>query len=36
MFSFQGMQVSDVFGDYQLNKYDVKTTPRLIVLGKKR
>jgi len=35
MLSFQGMQVMDVFGDYDLNPYDVKKTPRLIVLAKK-
>jgi SAM-dependent methyltransferase len=35
MFSFQGMQVAEVFGDYQLNKYDVKKTPRMIVVARK-
>ena len=35
MLSFQGMQVNDVFGDYLLNQYDVKKTPRLIVVAKK-
>ncbi len=35
MLSFQGMQVSEVFGDYSLNAYDVKKTPRMIVLAKK-
>jgi hypothetical protein len=35
MLSFQKMQVSEVFGDYELNGYDVRKTPRLIVIAKK-
>ena len=35
MLSYQGMQVEEVFGDYQLNPYDVKKTPRLIVIARK-
>lgn len=35
MLSFQNMQVEDVFGDYALNAYDIRKTPRLIVLGRK-
>lgn len=35
MLSFQGMQVEQVFGDYNLNGYDVKKTPRLIIVAKK-
>jgi SAM-dependent methyltransferase len=35
MLSFQGLQVVEVFGDYQLNSYDVRKTPRMIVLAKK-
>ncbi len=35
MLSYQGMQVQEVFGDYHLNKYDIKTTPRLIIIAKK-
>ena len=35
MLSFQGLQVMDVFGDYELNGYHVKKTPRMIVLGRK-
>jgi SAM-dependent methyltransferase len=31
MLSFQGMQVTEVFGDYKLNGYDVRKTPRMIV-----
>jgi hypothetical protein len=35
MLSFQGLQVVEVFGDYQLNSYDVRKTPRMVVLAKK-
>ncbi len=35
MLSFQKMQVIEVFGDYELNAYNVKKTPRLIVIAKK-
>jgi SAM-dependent methyltransferase len=36
MLSFQSMQVQEVFGDYQLNSYDVKKTPRMIIIAKKK
>jgi SAM-dependent methyltransferase len=35
MLSFQKMQVEQVFGDYSLNGYNVKTTPRMIVIARK-
>ena len=35
MLAFQGMQVQEVFGDYQFNSYDVRKTPRLIVIAGK-
>lgn len=35
MLSFQGMQVLEVFGDYQFNPYDVRKTPRLIIVARK-
>jgi cyclopropane fatty-acyl-phospholipid synthase-like methyltransferase len=35
MMAFQEIQVAEVFGDYDLNPYDVRKTPRLIVVGKK-
>ncbi len=35
MLSFQKMQVTEVFGDYQLNRYDVRKTPRMIIVAKK-
>ena len=34
MLSFQGMQVTEVFGDYQLNPYHLKKTPRMIILAR--
>lgn len=35
MLSFQGLQVQEVFGDYQFNSYEVRNTPRLILIAKK-
>lgn len=35
MLSYQKMQIEEVFGDYELNAYDVRKTPRLIVVGRK-
>lgn len=35
MLSFQEMQVTEVFGDYELNPYHVRNTPRMIVVAKK-
>lgn len=35
MLSLQKMQVTEVFGDYKLNGYDVNNTPRMIILAKK-
>jgi SAM-dependent methyltransferase len=35
MLAFQGMQVQEVFGDYKLNPYDIKKTPRLIIIASK-
>jgi len=35
MFSYQGLQVKEVFGDYQFNGYDVRKTPRLIIIATK-
>lgn len=35
MLSFQGMQVQEVFGDYQFANYDVRKTPRLILIAQK-
>jgi SAM-dependent methyltransferase len=35
MMSFQGLQVKEVFGDYDFGHYDVRKTPRLIVVARK-
>lgn len=35
MMSFQGLQVKEVFGDYNFSGYDVRKTPRLIVVAGK-
>ena len=36
MLAYQKMQVQDVFGDYDLNGYDIRKTPRMIVVAKKQ
>jgi hypothetical protein len=35
MLAFQGMQVEEVYGDYQLGKYDLYKSPRMIIRAKK-
>ena len=35
MFAYQGLQIQEVFGDYQFNGYDVKNSPRMIMIAKK-
>jgi SAM-dependent methyltransferase len=35
MLSFQNLQVAEVFGNYELGTYDVRKTPRMIVVGRK-
>ncbi|MDB5200249.1 MAG: Methyltransferase type 11 [Chitinophagaceae bacterium] len=35
MFAYQDLQIQEVFGDYQFNNYDVKKSPRLIMIAKK-
>jgi SAM-dependent methyltransferase len=35
MLAFQHLQVQQVFGDYLFNKYDVRKTPRLIMIASK-
>jgi len=35
MLSYHGLQVQEVFGDYKLGKYDVRTKPRLIIVARK-
>ncbi len=35
MFSYQGLQIQEVYGDYYFNSYDLKKSPRLIMIAKK-
>lgn len=35
MLSFQQMQVQQVFGDYQFSSFDIKKSPRMIIVAKK-
>lgn len=35
MLAYQGMQVQEVFGDYQMGHYDVRKSPRMIMIAKK-
>ncbi|CAN5159936.1 class I SAM-dependent methyltransferase [soil metagenome] len=35
MLAFHGMQVQEVFGDYNFKSYDIKKSPRLIMIAKK-
>jgi SAM-dependent methyltransferase len=35
MLSYQQMQVQEVFGDYNFNSYDIKKSPRMIIVAKK-
>lgn len=36
MLAYQGLQVQEVFGDYRLGAYDVRKTPRLIVVAERK
>ena len=35
MFAYQGLQIQEVFGDYNFGHYDVRKSPRLIMVAKK-
>jgi len=35
MFAYQGLQIQDVFGDYNFGNYDVNKSPRLVMVAKK-
>lgn len=35
MLAYQGMQVQEVFGDYRLGHYDIRKSPRMIIIAKK-
>jgi SAM-dependent methyltransferase len=36
MLGYHGLQVQEVFGDYNLYHYDIKRTPRLIIIAQKK
>lgn len=36
MFAYQGMQLQEVYGDYSFCNYDVKKSPRMVMIAKKR
>jgi hypothetical protein len=33
MLAFQGLQVQEIFGDYNFSSYDIRKTPRLILIA---
>lgn len=35
MFAFHGLQIQEVFGDYQFSSYDIKKSPRMIMIARK-
>ncbi len=35
MFAYQGLQIQEVFGNYNFGSYDVKKSPRLIMIARK-
>jgi SAM-dependent methyltransferase len=35
MFAYQGLQIQEVFGDYSFKPYDLKNSPRLIMIAEK-
>ena len=35
MFAYQGLQIQEVFGDYNFGNYDVKKSPRMLMIAKK-
>ncbi|HEY0433038.1 MAG TPA: hypothetical protein VGC95_04160, partial [Chitinophagaceae bacterium] len=35
MLAYQGLQVQEVFGDYNLAPYDTRKTPRMLIIAKK-
>jgi 2-polyprenyl-3-methyl-5-hydroxy-6-metoxy-1,4-benzoquinol methylase len=36
MFAYQGLQIQEVYGDYNFGNYDIRKSPRLIVIAKKK
>ena len=35
MFAFQGLQIQEVYGDYSFHSYDVKNSPRIIIIARR-
>lgn len=35
MFAYQGLQIQEVFGDYDFGNYDVRKSPRMLMIAKK-
>ncbi len=35
MFAYQGLQIQEVFGDYEFGHYDVRKSPRLLMIAEK-
>jgi len=35
MFAYQGLQMQEVFGDYSFSNYDIKKSPRMVMIAKK-
>ncbi len=35
MFAYQGLQIQEVFGDYTFDRYDLRKSPRMVVIAKK-
>ena len=35
MFAYQGLQIQEVFGDYNFSNYDTRKSPRLVMIAKK-
>lgn len=35
MFAYQGLQLQEVYGDYSFSNYDVKRSPRMVMIAKK-
>jgi SAM-dependent methyltransferase len=35
MFAYQGLQIQEVFGDYNFSNYDIRKSPRLVMIAKK-
>ncbi len=35
MFAYQGLQLQEVFGDYEFGHYDVRKSPRMVMIAKK-